>query len=87
MLTQILMQGFAAGFPEQILEHQILAAAFGKAYAIFLAQRRDFGIAVLAIDPAGPVAMPAIETSLAPRHFLLPARMRLKALGHDADRA
>jgi hypothetical protein len=51
-----------SGFGQQSLEHGVLAAALGEAWAIFLSQRSDPRIAVLALDPPAFVAMTMVET-------------------------
>jgi hypothetical protein len=56
------VQGRRVGFLQQRLEHQVLAAALSEAGAVFLAQSRDLGVAMLALDPAALVAMTVIET-------------------------
>jgi hypothetical protein len=64
MLPQIVVQRSAARFLEQIFQHQILAAALGKTFAVLFAERRHFGVAVLALDFAALVAVPIIEATL-----------------------
>jgi hypothetical protein len=80
VLSQIFMQRRAIGLSQQVLEHQIPAPAFGKAGTIFLAQSRDLGIAVLAVDPSALIAVPVIETASGFRHCFLPARLSCKTL-------
>src|SRR6202140_1389623 len=61
MLAQIGVQRIRAGLGEQRLEHHVLAAAVGEMLAIGLAQRTDAGVAVLPVDAARRIAMPAVQ--------------------------
>jgi hypothetical protein len=71
VMPQIVVQRRAACFPEQILQHQILAAAFSEALAVFFAERRYLRVAVLTIDSAALVAVPIIEAAFRLRHLSL----------------
>lgn len=73
MLAQISVQRVGAGLDEQGLEHHVLAAALCKMLAIGLAQRADAGVAVLPVDAAGRIAMPAIQAFCLLGHLTLPS--------------
>jgi hypothetical protein len=61
MLAQIGMKRFRAGLGQQGLQHHVLAAALREMLAIGFTQRRHAGIAMLLVDAAGGVAMPAVQ--------------------------
>ena len=62
MLAQIGVKRFRARLGEQRLQHHVLAPAFGEVLAIGLAKAADPRVAVLLVDAASRVAMPAIQT-------------------------
>ena len=70
MLTQIGMKRLGAGLGQQGFQHHIPAAALRKMLAIGFTQRANTCVAVLLVDAASRVTMPAVQTFLG--HLALP---------------
>jgi hypothetical protein len=71
MMPQIVVQRWTARFREQIPEHQILAAALGKARAVFLAQGCNPCVAMLALYLPALVAVTPVKASFGLCHHSL----------------
>src|ERR1700733_5864026 len=68
------VQRVGARLRQQSLKHHVLAPAFGEMLAIGLAKPATARVAVLLVDAASRVTMPAVQTS--PSHLTLPCMIQ-----------